>query len=189
MATCRDIITYAMRQAKVLPSGGSPRAKEMADGIVALQSLYDGWVATGMFGRLTDRYESADYTAEEGQRIIAPAGVTITVPETIDSDPTSDERAPRDLSVIETLIDGTRTVWLWDRAGWVSLLDLDENDDAPLASRGAWGLAATLAVSGAFITMFGGELTDDIRMAALRFQNGVAAKFGSTQTPIASEYY
>jgi hypothetical protein len=189
MATCRDIITYAMRQAKVLASGDDPTADELSDGLVALQSLYDGWVSTGMFGRLTDRYESADYTAEEGQRIIAPAGVTITIPDTIDTDPNSDERAPRDLSVIETLVNGVRAVQIWDRTGWVSLLDLEAASQAPLASRGAWGLAATLAVSGAFATMFGGEPGPDVRMAALRFQNGVAAKFGSTRDSIAGSYF
>lgn len=189
MPTCRDIITYAMRQAKVLPSGDDPSAEELADGMVALQSLYDGWVANGMFGRLTDRYESTNYTAEEGQRIIAPAGVTITIPDTIDSDVHSDERAPRDLSVIETLIGGERDVRLWDRSAWISMLNLSASAEAPLASRGAWGLAAALAVSGAFTTMFGGELGPDVRMSALRFQNGVAAKFGSTHDSIAGSYY
>jgi hypothetical protein len=189
MPTCRDIITYAMRQTKVLASGDVPTADELSDGRIALQSLYDNWLANGMFGRLTDRYESADYTAEEGQRIIAPAGVVITIPDTIDGDPNSDTRAPRDLSVIETLVDGVRTVKLWDRNGWVDLLSLGDDDEAPLASRGAWGLAATLAVSGAFAAMFSGEPGSDVRMAALRFQNGVAAKFGSTQNAIAGDYF
>lgn len=189
MPTCRDIITHAMRQAKILAAGVDPDADELADGLVALQSLYDGWVANGMFGRLKDRYESEDYDASEGERVIAPSGVTVTFPTTIDSDAFSDERAPRDMSVIETIINGVRTVKLWDRTGWVDLLDLTENSEAPLASRGAWGLAATLAISGAFVAMFGGDPGLDVRMAALRFQNGVSTKFGSTQDSIAGSYF
>lgn len=187
MTTCRDIITYAMRQARILPAGRDPKASELADGIVALRSLYDGWVANGMFGRLTDTYQSTAYTAGEGERVIAPSGVEITFPTTVDA--ACGERCPRDLTVIETIIGGQRSVKLWDRSGWVDLLGLNENGPAPLASRGAWGLAATLAVSGGFVTMFGGEPTSDVRMLALRFQNGLVAKFGTTQDSIAGDYF
>jgi hypothetical protein len=189
MATCRDIITYAMRQAKIPGSGSDPDADELRDGLVALQSLYDEWVAAGMFGRLRDSYQSADYTAREGERIIAADGVVITIPDTIDDDPHSDTRAPRDLSIIETLQDGEREVWLWDRTEWVSLLDLDANSAAPLASRGAWGLAAALAISGAFVTMFGDDAGPDVRVLAARFKTSLSMKYGTTRDGIAGEYY
>jgi hypothetical protein len=43
MATCLDIITYAMRQARILGAGKDPKAAESEEGMVALQSLYDQW--------------------------------------------------------------------------------------------------------------------------------------------------
>jgi hypothetical protein len=55
-ATCLDIITYAMRQARVLGPGKEPKAAEAEEGMVALQSFYDELVQGGMFGRLEDSY-------------------------------------------------------------------------------------------------------------------------------------
>jgi hypothetical protein len=188
MTTCRDVILYALKQAKILAPGSEPEAEEVTDGLVAFQSLLDGWVASGMFGRLNDRYKSADYTAQPGERVTAPAGVTITIPDTVTDCEEGGSRAPRDLALIETIVDGTRTLKIWDRTGWVSLLGLATNDLAPLASRGAWGLAAVLATSGAFAAMFGGEPSADVRQAARAFSLALSYKIGSTQDPTPIEY-
>lgn len=188
MTTCRQTITYALRQARVLASGDDPSSDEAADGLVALQALYDLWVANGMFGRLTDVYVTEDYEAEEGERVIAPSGVTITFPTTID-DECEDSRAPRDLSCIETIIDGVRVVKVWDRTGWVDLLGLELDDDAPLSSRSAWGLAAALATSGAFSALFGGEPGPDIRLLAQQYVGGLVYKLGTTRDRAAGEYF
>lgn len=187
MTTCRDIITYAMRQTKVLASGEDPTGDEMADGMVALQSFYDGLVADGMFTRLNQRYETTDYEPLEGDMVTAPSGVTIDFPETLDDG----TRTPRDLSLIETVIDGTRTLRVWDRTGWVSLLELDATTAAPLASRGAFGLAAALATSGGFAAMFGNaaDIGPDTRRLALQFMRSLSFKYGTDRATASAEYF
>lgn len=194
MATCLDTITSALKLAKVLSSGDAPTAAETVDGLACLQSLYDSWVAGGMFGRLEDVYLTADDTAEEGKRYTLAAGVTLTEPVTIAASDSADglERAPRDLSVYEKIdSSGTRTVRLFDRTGWVDLLGLVSSDTAPLSSRGALGLAAALATSGGFAAMFNDTATmnPDVRTLARNFCVGLSYKMGSTRDRLNVEYF
>jgi hypothetical protein len=194
MATCLDIITSALKLAKVLPSGGTPSAAETEDGMDCLQSLYDEFVASGMFGRLTDVYLTASDTAQEGKRYLLASGVTLTEPTTISAEDNCDGvvRQPRDLSLYESLTStGTRSVRLYDRTGWVNLLDLQTSDIAPLSSRGKMGLAATLAISGAFAAMFNDTagMSPDVRAAATRFRASLCYKIGSTRDRNQVEYF
>lgn len=189
MPTCRDVIKYALWQSGIVPSGDDPEAHELDLGMVALQSLYDEWLTGSMFGTLTDRYETSDYTAEEGQRVIATAGVTVTIPETVYDYPDGEDRSPRDLSVIEKIVAGDREAWLFDRSGWVNLLGLEAADEAPLASRGAYGLAAALAVSGGFLSVFGGDPKPTTVELARRFQMSLSLKWGSTRDSSGPSYY
>jgi hypothetical protein len=193
-ATCLDIITAALKLARVLPSGGVPSAAETEDGMDCLQSLYDEWVAGGMFGKLTDAYLTADAEAQEGHRYLLASGVTLTEPTTIAAADSVDgeERQPRDLAIYESLTStGTRTVRLYDRTGWVDLLDLSTSDIAPLSSRGKIGLAACLATSGAFAAMFSDTATmnPDVRSAANTFRASLSYKLGTTRDRTASEYF
>jgi hypothetical protein len=188
---CSDVITSALKLARVIPSGGSPTSNETSDGLDCLQSMYDEWVTGGMFGTLTDAYLDYNATAQEGIRYLLASGVTLTEPTTID-DPCNGTRQPYDLSVYEKVdSSGTRTVRLYDRSGWVDLLGLASGDDAPLASRGKIGLAACLATSGAFAAMFGdtATLNPDVRSAANRFRTSLSYKLGSTHNRTASEYF
>jgi hypothetical protein len=110
-ATCLDIITYAMRQARVLGPGKEPKAAEAEEGMVALQSFYDELVQGGMFGRLEDSYLTSDDTAEEGKRYLLASGVTLTEPTTIAAEDSADgiARQPRDLSVYEKVTSAGRS--------------------------------------------------------------------------------
>jgi len=194
MATCLDVITYALRLARVTASGASPSAAETADGLACLQSMYDSWLANGMFGKLEDVYLTVNDTAQEGKRYLLAAGITLTEPTTIPAEDSADgsERQPRDLSIYESLTStGTRTVRLYDRTGWVNLLGLASSDIAPLSGRAAMGLAATLATSGAFCAMFGDTATmnPDVRALANTFKAGLSYKLGSTRDRTASEYF
>lgn len=191
-ATCLDIITSALKLARVIPSGGAPSAAETEDGMDCLQSLYDEWVAGGMFGKLADQYLTASDTAQEGHRYLLASGVTLTEPITISAEDSADgvARQPRDLALYESLTDtGTRTVRLYDRTQWVDLLDLASADIAPLSSRGKMGLAACLATSGAFASMFGSVSDPDVRAAANRFRASLSYKLGTTRDRTASEYF
>lgn len=191
MATVRDIVTNALKLARILSSGETPTADEAQDGVTCLQSLYDHWLHNGMFGELEDVYLDEDDTAEEGKRYFVPTGYTLT-DATSAYDDNNVTRQPRDLSVYEVLTEaGTRTVKLYDRISWVDLLDLDLNSTAPLSSRGEMGLAACLATSGAFAAMFTdtATLNPDVRALALQFQGQIMAKGGSTQPDRTTEYF
>lgn len=185
MTTVRDVVALALRQAKVIAPGEDASSDEAADGLTAFQSMLDMMVDAGLFGRLNDTYQTSDYTAEEGDRVIAPAGVTVTIPDTIET--CGETRAPRDLSIIETVIGGTRGVKVYDRTGWVSLLGLTLSSDAPFAGRGVAGLSACLART--YVEMFGGELGPYTQRMAARFEGSLSRKGSSTQDKQAVEYF
>lgn len=191
MATCLDIVTYAMRSLGVLGSGAEPTASEGADGLAALQSFYDELVGSGMFGRLEDIFLDGDETAEEGKRYYLDTGVTLTEPTLIDASVSSDgtDRQPRDLALYEKLTStGVRTVRLYDRTRWVNLTGLALTDDAPLASRGAWGLAAALACSGGFCDTFGAQPPQPLLARSQRFLSSLTHKLGSSRDRLTVEY-
>lgn len=202
MSTCLDIITLALKLTKVLGSGGVPSSAETSDGMTCLQSLYDGWVTGGMFGRMIDCYLTDDADAQEGHRYFVPTGITLTpatnayVPQNGDGYSECDyasgighTRQPRDLAIYESLTEaGVRTVRLYDRTAWVDLLDLQSDDEAPLSKRDAAGLAACLATSGAFVAMFGGEVHPAMIVKASGFLKNIIGKEGSTEDEPAGEY-
>jgi hypothetical protein len=125
-ATCLDVITYALRQSRIIGLGKDPKAAEAEEGMIALQSLYDQWRTGGMFGRLEDIYLTDDDTAEEGKRYYVPAGAVLSAPTSEYVDSCGTTRQPRDLALYEALTsDGIQTAMLYDRTEWVSLLDLE----------------------------------------------------------------
>lgn len=187
-ATCSDIITYAMRQARILGLGKEPKAAETEEGMVALQSLYDEWRTGGMFGRLEDVYLSSDDTAEEGKRYYT-AGYTLTAPTSVYLDSFGDTRQPRDLSLYESFDGTTQTAKLYDRTAWVDLLDLETTDIAPLSGRGAYGLAACLATSGGFVAAFGAEPSEPVAALARHFRRNLISKVGSTRDETGGDYF
>jgi hypothetical protein len=192
MATCLDIITNAMKLARIISPGETPDADEATDGMSCLQSLYDGWRIGGMFGRLEDVYLTADDTAKEGKRYYVAAGVTLTDATNAITDECGNTRQPRDLTMYEALLsDGTHSAKLYDRTGWVNLLSLAETDTAPLSSRGEMGLGACLALSGAFAAMFGDTATanPDVQRLAALFLASVSLKRGSTEDRAKADYF
>jgi hypothetical protein len=216
-ATCLDVVTYAMRQARVLGIGRAPKGAEAEEGMAALQSLYDQLRTGGMFGKLRDVYLTSDATAQEGRRYYVPAGVTLTdatndyVPQSgvcdydlnSDNDPSSyatDDcsdygyyggsiRQPRDLALYEVVkSDGTQTAKLYDRTQWVDRLDLQLTDIAPLSGRGVYGLAAALCITGGFTAAFGGEPSPAVIQLAANFTGSLIGKAGSSQAARTGEY-
>lgn len=182
MATCRDIVSRALRMAGVVDREEDPTAAELRDGMTVLQSLYDSWLIGGMFGRLSDVYETGSYEAEEGQRIYLDSG-TVTLPTLINND-----RKPRDLVAIETY-DPTngRRAWVWDRIAWVQINALDDDDPAPLSDRGENGLAACLAVY--YAEEFGAELSASTIRQCGQFKSALSFKFGSEREPSTGSWF
>lgn len=190
MATCTQTITYALQLAKVLPSNTAATTEEAADGLVALQSMYDAWLTGGLFGSLTDIYLDSDDVAEEGKRYFVPTGLTLTAPSSVYVDGDGETRQPRDMAVYESLTQaGTRTAKIYDRTEWVNLLGLAAGDTAPLSKRDAFGLAACLATVGGLADMFGAEVGPGVVAKAKNFMRNVVGKRGSTQDRQASDYY
>lgn len=187
MATVRDIVTLALKQGRVIGINAVPTSTEASAGVTAFQALLDMWVANGMFGTLSDVYKTENYTAEEGERVTAPTAITVTFPTTVDDLDLGGSRAPRDLSIIETVLNGTRTVKLYDRTAWVSLLGLTLDSEAPLSGRSEAGLAACVARH--FCEMFGREVGLNTAMLAANFERGLSSKKGTTQDRKAAEYY
>jgi hypothetical protein len=189
VATCLEIITYAMRQCKILGLGKEPKAAESQEGMIALQSLYDEWRTGGMFGELEDIYLDGNDIAEEGKRYFIPTGITLTAATSIYDDGGL-TRQPRDLALYETLTEaGTQTAKLYDRTAWVDLLGLESGDIAPLSGRNAYGLAACLATSGGFASAFGAEVPAPVVALARHFRKNIIGKSGSTQDQSAGNYY
>lgn len=192
MATCLQIITYAMRQCRILGPSGSPSTNETTEGMVALQSLYDQWRTSGMFGELEDVYLDENDTAEEGKRYYVPAGLTLTAATSAYIDSEGNTRQPRDLAMYESLSAGqvTPTAKLYDRTDWVDLIGLTSAGTAPLSNRNAYGLAACLACDGAFQAMFGAEPPNPhVMELAANFKRSIMGKRGSTRDRLASDYF
>lgn len=187
-STCLDVITDAMSMGRVLGIGKEPKAAEAERGMKALQSLYDQWRTGGMFGALEDVYLSEDDTAEEGKRYYTN-GFTLTAPTSQYVDSYGDTRQPRDLALYETFDGTTQTARLYDRTEWVDLLDLELGDIAPLSGRNSDGLAACLATSGAFLSVFGAEPSAPVIALARHFLRNVMGKAGTTQDNSGAEYF
>lgn len=186
-ATCLDVITYAMRQARIIGLGKEPKAAEAEEGMVALQSLYDEWRTGGMFGGLEDVYLTSDDTAEEGKRYYT-AGYTLTVPTSVYVDSLGTTRQPRDLTLYESFDGTTQTAKLYDRTAWVDMLGLSLSDIAPMGARNAYGLAACLSTSGGFVSAFGAQPGEAVVALARHFLRNVMGKVGSTQDSAGGEY-
>lgn len=187
MPTCRDVVTLALKMARAISPGEEPEASEAEDGMIVLQSLYDGWVSGGMFGRLEDVYLGTDEAAQEGKRYLLAAGVTLSPP-AVPFDDGSEERPARDLALYEAVEEGgARTVHLYDRTGWVAMTGLTLNSEAPLASRGLAGLAACVAQS--YAEMFGTSIGPETTRLALGFRSSLAGKHGTTRTRAEADWF
>lgn len=181
MATVRDIVTRALRMTGIIDREDEPSAAELRDGIIALQSLYDGWLVGGMFGRLEDKLEQGGYEAGEGQRIFIDSG-TVTLPTLVH------DRKPRDLVAIEAHDDEGRRAWIWDRTAWVRIDNMEAGTEAPLSNRGVNGLAACLAL--VYADEFGGQVGPGTVLQSRTFKTGLSYKFGSERNPTnAADYF
>jgi hypothetical protein len=89
---CRSIVTLALRKLGRVGAGRSPRDADAADALDVLSSLYQGWIASGAFGRLrTVIPQGTLYVAPGNVRVIVPdADFTVSLPEVVSSDRTCD---------------------------------------------------------------------------------------------------
>ena len=190
MATCNEVIADALKLARVIPSGSVPTSDDYADGLVALQSMFDAWRTGGMFGELEDVYLEEDDTAEEGKRYFVTTGVTLTAPTSVYIDGDGIERQPRDLALYEALTEaGTQTSKVYDRTAWVDVVGLTGAGTCPLGARDRHGLAACLVTFGGLGDMFGAEVGQGVVSKAKKFLRNIMGKHGSTQDKAAGVYF
>lgn len=182
MTTCRDIVSRALRMAGIVPKGRDPKAVEMTDGMFALQSLYDSMFTGGMFGRLYDVNASDGFGVEPGQRVYVESG---TVPLPVMGE--YDRCQIRDLAALEINDESGRKAYIWDRTAWVRLDSLDETDEAPLAARGAEGLAACLALH--IVGDYGVQPTPMMVSNAGNFRNNIRLGMGAQRDVVAGVWY
>lgn len=189
MVSCLDIVTLAMRQARVIAMGETPSDDEGEAGLEALRGLYEQWFVGGMFGQLTDSIEASSFTAEPNQRIRHDGSITVTLPTEVDDD--GDIYPPYDLSIIEVFDTSTgemtRSIYDASAGGWITLGEIELTDDAPLASRGRDGLAACLAIS--FAEMFGSNIGPGVAMRARGFKMALSMKLGADRPRASAEYF
>lgn len=177
-------MTRALHMTGVVDREDDPTARELEDGMTVLQSLYAGWIAGGMFGRLEDVYKSGDYDALEGERVSVD-DATITIPATIDDD--GETRAPRELTAVAVITSTGEVLYLFVAGQWRRLDTLAETDEAPLSNRGANGLAACVAV--AYAEEFGAPLGPGTYAQCRNFKTALSFKFGSTREPVAADWF
>lgn len=175
MTTCRDIITLALQQARIVGIGRTPRASEAEAGMNALQSLYDHMFSHGPLGPFTEVYATEDYTAGEDERIIAD-NATITIPDTIEVYG-DDPRTPTDLAAVVVITDTTRLQYVFSLGRWEVCHALTLDDTAPLSERDRTGLAALLAKE--YCEMFGAQLPGATMLRGLRFLGDLSSRFST----------
>lgn len=180
-ATCRDIVSRALRMTGIIGRSEDAEADELADGMLVLQSMYDQWLIGGMFGTLKDTYYDGDYDVEVGQRAYISDGVA-TLPDITDTD-----CRWHDLAAIEVFDTEGRKVWLWDRNAWVRLDGLEPGSDAPLSDRGVNGLAACLAIL--YAEEFGAQPGAGVLTQSRTFKWNLSLKLGSTQDTTAGTFF
>jgi hypothetical protein len=177
MTTCRDIVTLALRQARIVGIGRTPRAAESDEGMDALISLYNSMFSKGPLGPFTEVYATSDYTAKEDERIIAD-NATITIPDTIEVYGEAD-RTPKDLSAVVVVTGTARKQYVFSLGRWEVAHDLTLDSTAPLAERDKAGLAALLALE--YAEMFGAQVPPATMQRAMRFKGELSGRFSEAK--------
>lgn len=187
MPTCRDIITRALRKARVYAAGEDPSSEDMTDGMDELQNLYEQWGSNGMFGRLADVATDSDIDAEPNQRITTTASAVITIPTEFDRD--GEDLPPYDLAFLEVVdtVAATVTRYIYENGAWVTIGGLTLDDEAPLSNRGRGGLSACLAL--AYAEEFGETVGPGVARQAASFKTGLSLKLGSDAQRTTPDYF
>lgn len=151
MATCRHLITRALRMLSLVTEGHpEPEAYDAQNALEAFRDMLTAYVAEGVFGPLTNVAVSADYTAKENERVADVSGsdVVITLPATISEvDPCTGAtvtRAPYDRSVV-LIAGGDCYIYDANHGAWSQVGALTLDSHAPLSATLERGLAALLA--------------------------------------------
>ena len=196
-----------MMRIRLLRAGETPTGNEMEDGLRSLQGMYDGWVNTGLFGRLNDTIASSDYTALEQDRVLNDGGYVITLPLVYNNQTqgtyyptwpdervwsalqTTAARSPRDLSCVEVVEAGLGKRYLYDAhsRAWLPITSLDIPNYAPLSDRGSTGFVSCLAQK--LADDFGATPSPGVEREASLFKWGLSSRYSSTRVAAMQDYF
>ncbi len=203
--TISDVVRLAMQRLRLVAAGEAVTSTEATDGLIAFQSMVDGWATNGLFGRLNDVIPTGNYTAAEQDRVINDGGYVITLPTIIqpqltyfpyypDSSTlgvltTVSPRPPRDLSQIEVMTAGNSVRSFYDAhlRAWIPVQALALTDTAPLATRGVQGLASCLALQ--IADDYDVQPTPGVQRVASLFMFGLSARYGSARRTGVQDYF
>jgi hypothetical protein len=189
MTTCTDVVSIALRKLSLTFSGNVPTSSELSDGISSLQSMYDGWVAQNVFGRLNPVRVSVDYSAKEQDQVVKTTALTVTLPVSVSED--GYERLPKDLSCVRIVseVDTNVATHIFDvfTARWVRIDNLAPTDDAPLANRGKDGLASCLALY--IASEYGISTPAAVALTAGRFMRSLTHRSMQSVESVAQVYF
>jgi len=190
MATCREVITLALKKARQVMPGEEPSADSADDALNTLQSIYDEAVGGGWFGALTDVVVDEAYTAGENERIGNDVDdpVAITLPETLTDSDSGETRRPYDRSLV-VIVGGTPGSYLYSaqRGSWDRLSSLTLDDFAPLSERSSDGLASLLCVR--LGEEYGAVIGPATKGAAAVFSSIISNKRDSQRQSVQATYF
>lgn len=194
MATCRQIITTALRKARQIGAGDNPSAEDAATALPNLQSFYDELIGLGKLGVLTDVLVTAAYTAGENQRISNTTTTpwTITLPLTVTDRYTNLVRPVRDRTLVVvagTTAGATPGNYLFSaqRGAWDRMSNLSLDDYAPLSERAQDGLASIMAMR--LIEEYGGQPTVVLQRQSASFLSMLSHKRDSQRVETRADYF
>ena len=189
MATVRDIITDAYRVGGIIGLGETPSATEADFALSGLQSMFHAWVSANLFGSMAEVFAADDYTAHENERITID-GAIVTIPTTFaECGEDGNERAPRELSVIQCVTDTGNTTYIYDRREWRAIETLGLNDECPLSAYGGRGLASLLAIELCGLPAFGGNVTPGMDRAGRAFKGAVMRARLASSERVGADYF
>jgi hypothetical protein len=193
MPTCLEIITSAYRKAGVVDAAGTLSASDGQVGLELLQEVYLDIVAKGSLGRLNEVNVTADYEAQEMDRIIVTTedAVDVTLPATYTDEDTGLERTPKDLTVVTVtdLRSDYRTLYIFDAiyGAWTRVDELALDDYAPLSHRFPAGLRAHVAIKRA--AEDGLPLSAGIVREAAMMNLALSTRFDGPSSPVAVDFF
>lgn len=199
MVTVRQTITRALRKLRVVASGDEPTAAEAADGLAAVQGMFDQWASGGMFGRLGEylgddqgvTFNTDAYGREVVLWEVHPGDPTVELPIRVRDAFTGNLRPPAHLSFTEIVDEttGIRKTFLYDarKAQWVRLDNLTLDSEMPLAGSGAEGIAAALALR--IAEEFGAQPGPLLVREAGRFTFSLSTRYGEERREGTADYF
>jgi hypothetical protein len=189
MATCRQVVTAALRKLGLLDPEESLENAEAVTGLGVLQGFYQHLLNGGAFGRISDVLITADYTAKENERIAysGETSATITLPTVIRDAVTGQDRAPLDHAVVIVVGSDPAQNFVYDGSfgDWCAIENLTLDTYAPFTNR--LQIAAPLAVYCA--PEYGREASPGVQREAAGVMLALLQRFPSPRRETDAAYY